>query len=57
MKLVRLGPDEVFHLHLTPKWALIPLSGAGAATKAAASTGQALRRCICRAPTEGTGRV
>ena len=32
MKLVRLGPDEVFHRYLTPKWAFIPLSGAGAAT-------------------------
>ena len=32
MKLVRLGPDEVFYRCLTPKWAFIPLSGAGAAT-------------------------
>jgi len=32
MKLVRLGPDEVFHRYLTPKWAFIPLIGAGAAT-------------------------
>jgi RES domain-containing protein len=31
MKLVRLGPDEVFHRYLTPKWAFLPLSGAGAA--------------------------
>ena len=31
MKLVRLGPDEVFHRYLTPKWAFVPLSGAGAA--------------------------
>ncbi|MGL4635500.1 MAG: RES family NAD+ phosphorylase [Beijerinckiaceae bacterium] len=31
MKLVRLGPDEVFYRCLTPKWAFIPLSGAGAA--------------------------
>jgi RES domain-containing protein len=31
VKLVRLGPDEVFHRYLTPKWAFIPLSGAGAA--------------------------
>lgn len=32
MKLVRLGPDEVFHRYLTPKWAYVPTSGAGAAT-------------------------
>ena len=31
MKIVRLGPDEVFHRYLTPKWAFVPLSGAGAA--------------------------
>ncbi len=31
MKLVRLGPDEVFHRYLTPKWAFVPTSGAGAA--------------------------
>lgn len=33
MKLVRLGPDEVFHRYLTPKWAFTPLSGAGAAAE------------------------
>lgn len=31
MRLVRLGPDEVFHRYLTPKWAYVPTSGAGAA--------------------------
>ncbi|WP_404933698.1 RES family NAD+ phosphorylase [Nitratireductor sp. L15S-10] len=31
MKLVRLGPDEVFHRYLTPRWAFAPTSGAGAA--------------------------
>jgi RES domain-containing protein len=31
MKLVRVGPDEVFHRYLTPKWAYLPTSGAGAA--------------------------
>jgi len=31
MKLVRIGPDEVFHRYLTPKWAYVPTSGAGAA--------------------------
>jgi RES domain-containing protein len=31
VKIVRLGPDEVFHRFLTPKWAFIPLSGVGAA--------------------------
>lgn len=31
MRLVRLGPDEVFHRYLTPKWAHVPTSGAGAA--------------------------
>jgi RES domain-containing protein len=31
MKLVRLGPNEVFHRYLTPKWAFAPTSGAGAA--------------------------
>ena len=32
MKTIRLGPDEVFHRFLTPKWAFVPLSGAGAAS-------------------------
>ncbi len=31
MKVIRLGPDEVFHRYLTPKWAFVPVSGAGAA--------------------------
>lgn len=31
MKLVRLGPDEIFHRFLAPKWASSPTSGAGAA--------------------------
>ncbi len=31
MKTIRLGPDDVFHRYLTPKWAFLPLSGAGAA--------------------------
>jgi len=31
MKVVRLGPDEVFHRFLTPRWAFVPLSGVGAA--------------------------
>jgi RES domain-containing protein len=31
MRTVRLGPDEVFHRYLTPKWAFAPTSGAGAA--------------------------
>lgn len=33
MKIVRLGPDEVFHRYLTPKWAYLPTSGAGAASE------------------------
>jgi RES domain-containing protein len=33
MKLKRLGPDEVFHRYLTPKWAFAPTSGAGAAAE------------------------
>ena len=33
MKLVRLGPDEIFHRFLTPKWAFRPTSGAGAAIR------------------------
>lgn len=33
MKITRLGPaDEIFHRFLTPKWAHLPTSGAGAAT-------------------------
>lgn len=32
MKVVRVGPDAVFHRYLTPKWAYLPTSGAGAAT-------------------------
>jgi len=31
MKRVRVGPDAVFHRYLTPKWAYLPTSGAGAA--------------------------
>jgi RES domain-containing protein len=31
MKFVRVGPDEVFYRFLTPKWAHLPTSGAGAA--------------------------
>lgn len=31
MKIIRVGPDEVFHRYLTPKWAFAPASGAGAA--------------------------
>lgn len=31
MKIVRIGPDEVFHRYLTPKWAFAPTSSAGAA--------------------------
>ena len=33
MKLVALGPDAVFYRYLTPKWAYVPLSGAGAAAE------------------------
>lgn len=32
MKVVRVGPGAVFHRYLTPKWAFLPTSGAGAAT-------------------------
>ncbi|SIT59857.1 hypothetical protein BQ8794_90022 [Mesorhizobium prunaredense] len=31
MNLVRVGPDEVFHRYLTPRWAYVPVSGAGTA--------------------------
>ena len=31
MKTIRVGPDEIFHRYLTPKWAFLPTSGAGAA--------------------------
>lgn len=31
MKIIRLGPDEVFYRYLTPRWAFVPTSGAGAA--------------------------
>jgi len=33
LKLIDLGPDEVFHRYLTPKWAFVPTSGAGAAAE------------------------
>ncbi|CCV09472.1 hypothetical protein MESS2_p140016 [Mesorhizobium metallidurans STM 2683] len=26
-----LGPDDIFHRYLAPKWAILPTSGAGAA--------------------------
>lgn len=31
MKITRIGPDDIFHRYLTPKWAFLPTSGAGAA--------------------------
>jgi RES domain-containing protein len=31
VKITRIGPDAVFHRYLTPKWAFLPISGAGAA--------------------------
>ena len=31
MKIAGIGPDNIFHRYLTPKWAFLPTSGAGAA--------------------------
>ncbi len=31
MKVAHIGSDEIFHRYLTPKWAFLPASGAGAA--------------------------
>ena len=31
MKVTHIGSDEIFHRYLTPKWAFLPTSGAGAA--------------------------
>jgi RES domain-containing protein len=31
VKITRVGPDAIFHRYLTPKWAFLPTSGAGAA--------------------------
>ncbi|MCK5747436.1 MAG: RES domain-containing protein [Oricola sp.] len=31
MKITRIGPDAVYHRYLTPRWAFLPTSGAGAA--------------------------
>lgn len=31
MKLVRIGPKDVCRRYLTPKWAFLSISGAGAA--------------------------
>ena len=33
MKIVTLGPDAVLYRYLTPKWAFVPLSGAGASAE------------------------
>lgn len=33
MRFARIGPDEIFHRFLTPKWAFLPTSGAGAAIR------------------------
>lgn len=33
MKIATLGPNDVFYRYLTPKWAYVPLSGAGAAAE------------------------
>ena len=32
MRVVGLGPDEVFHRYQTPKWSFVPTSGVGAAS-------------------------
>jgi len=31
VKITRVGPSAIFHRYLTPKWAYLPTSGAGAA--------------------------
>jgi RES domain-containing protein len=31
VKITRIGPDAVYHRYLTPRWAFLPTSGAGAA--------------------------
>jgi RES domain-containing protein len=31
LKFTRVGPDEIFHRYLTPRWSFRPTSGAGAA--------------------------
>ena len=31
MKVTRVGPEEILHRYLTPKWAFVPTRGAGAA--------------------------
>jgi len=31
VKVTHIGPEEIFHRYLTPKWAFLPTSGAGAA--------------------------
>jgi len=31
VKVTHIGSDEIFHRYLTPKWAFLPTSGAGAA--------------------------
>jgi RES domain-containing protein len=31
VKLTQIGPDQIYHRYLTPKWAFLPTSGAGAA--------------------------
>jgi RES domain-containing protein len=30
VKIIRIDPDAVIHRYLTPKWAYLPTSGAGA---------------------------
>jgi len=30
VRITRVGPDEIFHRYLTPKWAFLPTSGGGA---------------------------
>ena len=31
MKVTRVGPQDIYHRYLTPKWAFVPTSGVGAA--------------------------
>ena len=48
MKLTQIGPDEIYHRYLTPKWAFLPTSGAGARQlTAVVSIGRVSRHSIC----------
>ncbi len=61
MKITRIGPDDIFHRYLTPKWAFLPVSGAGAAVDGGRFNRPGVEALICpvrrRQRSMNTGRA